>query len=163
MWWITLIIAAVLFAAFSVFLKLSYTKNYGGSFGRLNLQIAQSYGIFAPIFKFSPNFLDIIFSLLYKLILFIIAALCVHFFDTIVIPAILYGLYLGTTVYMAIERRIQEKQLCYGGLDLRDPESTQKIMRFYEYFNPIKRAFLTLPVYHLILTVLLIVTYLLNK
>lgn len=163
MWWITLIIAAVLFAAFSVFLKLSYTKNYGGSFGRLNLQVAQSYGIFAPIFKFSPNFLDIIFSLLYKLILFVIAALCVHFFDTIIIPAILYGLYLGTTVYMAIERRIQEKQLCYGGLDLRDPESTQKIMRFYEYFNPIKRAFLTLPVYHLILTVLLIVTYLLNK
>ena len=163
MWWITLIIAAVLFAAFSVFLKLSYTKNYGGSFGRLNLQVAQSYGIFAPIFKFSPNFLDIIFSLLYKLILFIIAALCVQFFDTIIIPAILYGLYLGTTVYMAIERRIQEKQLCYGGLDLRDPESTQKIMRFYEYFNPIKRAFLTLPVYHLILTVLLIVTYLLNK
>lgn len=163
MWWITLIIAAVLFAAFSVFLKLSYTKNYGGSFGRLNLQVAQSYGIFAPIFKFSPNFLDIIFSLLYKLILFIIAALCVHFFDTIIIPAILYGLYLGTTVYMAIERRIQEKQLCYGGLDLRDPESTQKIMRFYEYFNPIKRAFLTLPVYHFILTVLLIVTYLLNK
>lgn len=163
MWWITLIIAAVIFAAFSVFLKLSYTKNYGGSFGRLNLQVAQSYGIFAPIFKFSPNFLDIIFSLLYKLILFVIAALCVHFFDTIIIPAILYGLYLGTTVYMAIERRIQEKQLCYGGLDLRDPESTQKIMRFYEYFNPIKRAFLTLPVYHLILTVLLIVTYLLNK
>ena len=163
MWWITLIIAAVLFAAFSVFLKLSYTKNYGGSFGRLNLQVAQSYGIFAPIFKFSPNFLDIIFSLLYKLILFVIAALCVHFFDTIIIPAILYGLYLGTTVYMAIERRIQEKQLCYGGLDLRDPESTQKIMRFYEYFNPIKRASLTLPVYHLILTVLLIVTYLLNK
>lgn len=163
MWWITLIIAAVLFAAFSVFLKLSYTKNYGGSFGRLNLQVAQSYGIFAPIFKFSPNFLDIIFSLLYKLILFIIAALCVHFFDTIIIPAILYGLYLGTTVYMAIERRIQEKQLCYGGLDLRDPESTHNIMRFYKYFNPIKRAFLTLPVYHLILTVLLIVTYLLNK
>lgn len=163
MWWITLIIAAVLFVAFSVFLKLSYTKNYGGFFGRPNLQVAQSYGIFAPIFKFSPNFLDIIFSLLYKLILFVIAALCVHFFDTIIIPAILYGLYLGTTVYMAIERRIQEKQLCYGGLDLRDPESTQKIMRFYEYFNPIKRAFLTLPVYHLILTVLLIVTYLLNK
>ena len=27
MWWITLIIAAVLFVAFSVFLKLSYTKN----------------------------------------------------------------------------------------------------------------------------------------
>lgn len=26
MWWITLIIAAVLFVAFSVFLKLSYTK-----------------------------------------------------------------------------------------------------------------------------------------
>lgn len=163
MWWITLIIAAVLFAAFSVFLKLSYTKNYGGSFGRLNLQIAQSYGIFAPIFKFCPNFLDIIFSLLYKLILFVIAALCVHFFDTIIIPAILYGLYLGTTVYMAIERRIQEKQLCYDGLDLLDPESTHKIMRFYEYFNPIKRAFLTLPVYHLILTVLLLVTYLLNK
>ncbi len=163
MWWITLIIAAVLFAAFSVFLKLSYTKNYGGSFGRLNLQVAQSYGIFAPIFKFSPNFLDIIFSLLYKLILFIIAALCVHFFDTILIPSILYGIYLGTTIFVAIARRLQEKKLCYYGLDLRDPESTQKIMRFYEYFNPIKRAFLTLPVYHLILTVLLIVTYLLNK
>ena len=163
MWWITLIMAAVLFAAFSVFLKLSYTKNYGGSFGRLNLQVAQSYGIFAPIFKFSPNFLDIIFSLLYKLILFIIAALCVHFFDTILIPSILYGIYLGTTIFVAIARRLQEKKLCYYGLDLRDPESTQKIMRFYEYFNPIKRAFLTLPVYHLILTVLLIVTYLLNK
>mgnify|MGYP000011839027 CR=1 FL=1 len=163
MWWITLIIAAVLFIAFSAFLKLSYVKSYSGPMGELSLSIAQSYGIFAPIFKFSPNFLDIIFSLLYKLILFVIAALCVHFFDTIIIPAILYGLYLGTTVYMAIERRIQEKQLCYGGLDLRDPESTQKIMKFYEYFNPIKRAFLTLPVYHLILTVLLIVTYLLNK
>ena len=153
MWWITLIIAAVLFIAFSAFLKLSYVKSYSGPMGELSLSI----------FKFSPNFLDIIFSLLYKLILFVIAALCVHFFDTIIIPAILYGLYLGTTVYMAIERRIQEKQLCYGGLDLRDPESTQKIMKFYEYFNPIKRAFLTLPVYHLILTVLLIVTYLLNK
>ena len=163
MWWITLIIAAVLFAAFSVFLKLSYTKNYGGSFGRLNLQVAQSYGIFAPIFKFSPNCLDIIFSLLYKLILFVIAALCVHFFDTILIPAIVYGLYFGWTLWVAFVRHTQEKQLCYGGLDLRDPESTQKIMRFYEYFNPIKRAFLTLPVYHLILTVLLIVTYLLNK
>lgn len=163
MWWITLIIAAVLFAAFSVFLKLSYTKNYGGSFGRLNLQVAQSYGIFAPIFKFSPNFLDIIFSLLYKLILFIIAALCVHFFDTILIPSILYGIYLGTTIFVAIARRIQEKQLCYADLDLRDPESTHNIMRFYEYFNPIKRAFLTLPVYHFILTILLIVTYLLNK
>ena len=151
MWWITLIIAAVLFAAFSVFLKLSYTKNYGGSFGRLNLQVAQSYGIFAPIFKFSPNFLDIILSLLYKLILFIIAALCVHFFDTILIPAIVYGLYFGWTLWVAFVRHT------------RDPESTQKIMRFYEYFNPIKRAFLTLPVYHLILTVLLIVTYLLNK
>ena len=163
MWWITLIIAAVLFAAFSVFLKLSYTKNYGGTFGKLSLAVAQSYGIFAPIFKFNPNFLNITFSLSYKLIAFLIAALCVHFFDTILIPSILYGLYLGTTICMAIERSVQEKQLCYGGLDLRDPESTQKIMRFYEYFNPIKRAFLTLPVYHLILTVLLIVTYLLNK
>ena len=163
MWWITLIIAAVLFAAFSVFLKLSYTKNYGSSLGEISLSIAKSYATFSPLFKFSPNFLDIILSLLYKLILFIIAALCVYFFDTIIIPSILYGLYLGATFFVAIARRIQEKKLCYNGLDLRAPESTHKIMRFYEYFNPIKRAFLTLPVYHFILTVLLIVTYLLNK
>lgn len=69
-------------SSFRSIFRISQTvlyKNYGGSFGRLNLQVAQSYGIFAPIFKFSPNFLDIIFSLLYKLILFVIAALCVHF------------------------------------------------------------------------------------
>ena len=106
MWWITLIIAAVLFIAFSAFLKLSYVKSYSGPMGELSLSIAQSYGIFAPIFKFSPNFLDIIFSLLYKLILFVIAALCVHFFFFLIIFAILYVLYLGTTVYMVIECRI---------------------------------------------------------
>ena len=163
MWWITLIIAAVLFIAFSAFLKLSYVKSYSGPMGELSLSIAQGYATFSPLFKFSPNFLDIIFSLLYKLILFIIAALCVHFFDTILIPSILYGIYLGTTIFVAIARRIQEKKLCYYSLDLRDPESTHKIMRFYEYFNPLKRAFLTLPFYHFILTALLIVTYLLNK
>lgn len=64
MWWITLIIAAVLFIAFSAFLKLSYVKGYSGPMGELSLSIAQSYGIFASIFKFSPNFLDIIFSFL---------------------------------------------------------------------------------------------------
>ena len=146
MWWITLIIAAVLFIAFSAFLKLSYVKSYSGPMGELSLSIAKSYATFSPLFKFSPNFLDIILSLLYKLI-----------------PSILYGIYLGTTIFVTIARRIQEKQLCYADLDLRDPESTHNIMRFYEYFNPIKRAFLTLPVYHFILTVLLIVTYLLNK
>ena len=140
MWWITLIIAAVLFIAFSAFLKLSYVKSYSGPMGELSLSIAKSYATFSPLFKFSPNFLD-----------------------TILIPSILYGIYLGTTIFVAIARRIQEKQLCYADLDLRDPESTHKIMRFYEYFNPIKRAFLTLPVYHFILTILLIVTYLLNK
>lgn len=79
MWWITLIIAAVLFIAFSAFLKLSYVKSYSGPMGELSLSIAKSYATFSPLFKFSPNFLDIILSLLYKLILFIIAALCVHF------------------------------------------------------------------------------------
>lgn len=89
MWWITLIIAAVLFIAFSAFLKLSYVKSYSGPMGELSLSIAKSYATFSPLFKFSPNFLDIILSLLYKLILFIIAALCVYFFDTILIPSII--------------------------------------------------------------------------
>lgn len=84
-------------------------KNYGNSLGEISLSIAKSYATFSPLFKFSPNFLDIILSLLYKLILFIIAALCVHFFDTIIIPSILYGLYLGATFFVAIARRIQEK------------------------------------------------------
>ena len=63
MWWITLIIAAVLFIAFSAFLKLSYVKGYSGPMGELSLSIAKSYATFSPLFKFSPNFLDIILSI----------------------------------------------------------------------------------------------------
>lgn len=163
MWWTTLIIAAVLFIAFSIYLKLSYTKNYSGSMGEANLSLAQSFAVLSPIFKFSPNFLDIIFSLLYKLILFVIAALCVHFFDTILIPTIVYGLYFGTTLYVTFVRHSQEKKHCYEGIDLHNPENTSTIMAFYKFFTPIKKAFLTLPIYHFILTVLLFVTYFLNK
>ena len=50
MWWITLIIAAVLFIAFSAFLKLSYVKSYSGPMGELSLSIAKSYATFSPLF-----------------------------------------------------------------------------------------------------------------